>query len=195
MKTICFATNNQHKLDEVKKQLAGSEIHVVSLNEIGCIDELPETQDTLEGNSWQKADFVFKKFGTSCFADDTGLEVAALNGAPGVHSAYYGGEQRSSDANIQRLLDNLHNEQNRAAQFRTIITFIEPAGIHTFEGIVQGKILTEKKGSHGFGYDPVFQPEGYDRSFAEMSIDEKNNLSHRARAVAKFISFLLNRNM
>lgn len=195
MKTICFATNNQHKLDEVKKQLAGSEFHVVSLNEIGCFDELPETQDTLEGNSWQKADFVFKKFGTSCFADDTGLEVAALNGAPGVHSAYYGGEQRSSDANIQRLLDNLHNEQNRAAQFRTIITFIEPAGIHTFEGIVQGKILTEKKGSHGFGYDPVFQPEGYDRSFAEMSIDEKNNLSHRARAVAKFISFLLNRNM
>lgn len=195
MKKICFATNNQHKLDEVRKQLAGSEFDVVSLKEIGCFDELPETQDTLEGNSWQKADFVFKKFGTACFADDTGLEVESLNGAPGVHSAYYGGEQRSSDANIQRLLDNLHNKQNRAAQFRTIITFIDPTGIHTFEGIVRGVILTEKKGSQGFGYDRIFQPEGYNRSFAEMSMDEKNTLSHRGRAVAKFISFLLNRNM
>jgi len=195
MKTICFATNNQHKLDEVKKQLAGSEFHIVSLKEIGCFDELPETQDTLEGNSLQKADFVFRKFGTACFADDTGLEVTALNGAPGVHSAYYGGEQRSSDANIQLLLDNLHNMQNRAAQFRTIITFIEPAGIYTFEGVVRGQILKEKRGIHGFGYDPVFQPEGYDRSFAEMSMDEKSKLSHRARAVSKFISFLLNRNM
>jgi len=194
MKKICFATNNQHKLAEVRKQLAGSEFDVVSLKEIGCFDELPETQDTLEGNSWQKADFVFRKFGIACFADDTGLEVEALNGAPGVHSAYYGGEQRSSDANIQLLLDNLHNKQSRSAQFRTIITFIEPTGIHTFEGIVRGTILTEKKGSQGFGYDPVFQPEGYNRSFAEMSMDEKNVLSHRGRAVAKFVSFLLNRN-
>jgi len=195
MKKICFATNNQHKLDEVRKQLAGTEFHVVSLKEIGCFDQLPEPQDPLEGNSWQKADFVFRKFGTACFADDTGLEVEALNGAPGVHSAYYGGEQRSNDANIQLLLDNLHSKQNRAAQFRTVITFIEPSGIHSFEGIVRGTILTEKKGSRGFGYDPVFQPEGHDRSFAEMSMDEKNNLSHRGRAVAKFISFLLSRSL
>jgi XTP/dITP diphosphohydrolase len=195
MKKICFATNNQHKLDEVRKQLAGTEFHIVSLKEIGCLDELPETQDTLEGNSWQKADFVFRKFGTACFADDTGLEVEALNGAPGVHSAYYGGEQRSSDANIRLLLNNLHSQKNRAAQFRTVITFIEPAGIHTFEGIVRGTILTEKKGTEGFGYDPVFQPEGHNRSFAEMSMDEKNNLSHRGRAVAKFISFLLSRSL
>lgn len=192
MKKICFATNNQHKLEEVR-QLLQSKFEIVSLQEIGCFDELPETQNTLEGNSLQKADFVFKKFGVPCFADDTGLEVEALRGAPGVHSAHYAGSQRDGNANMDLLLKNLHGEDNRSAQFRTIISLLEFDGSHTFEGIVRGKILTAKKGSLGFGYDPVFQPEGYDRTFAEMSMDEKNKLSHRGRAIQKLITFLLGR--
>jgi XTP/dITP diphosphohydrolase len=187
---ICFATNNKHKLEEVK-HLLGNKFQILSLQEIGCLDELPETQDTLEGNSLQKADFVFNKYNVPCFADDTGLEVEALHGAPGVYSAHYAGEQRSSEDNIDLLLQNLKNQANRKAQFRTVITL---KGFNSkdyfFEGIVKGEITTERKGASGFGYDPVFVPEGFKTTFAEMSMGKKNKLSHRGIAVEKLVKFL-----
>jgi XTP/dITP diphosphohydrolase len=186
---ICFATNNQHKLEEVR-HLRGHKFQILSLQEIGCLDELPETQDTLEGNSLQKADFVFSKYRIPCFADDTGLEVEALHGAPGVYSARYAGLQRDSNDNIKLLLQNLKSATNRNAQFRTIITLKGFKQDYFFEGIVKGKITTEKKGISGFGYDPVFIPEGFDITFAEMNMTEKNKLSHRAIAVEKLIKFL-----
>jgi XTP/dITP diphosphohydrolase len=189
MKTICFATNNQHKLEEVK-HLLKNKFQIVSLQEIGCLEELPETQDTLEGNSLQKADFVFSKYNIPCFADDTGLEVESLGGAPGVYSARYAGEQRSSTDNIMLLLKNLQEKKNRKARFRTVITLKGIDDLHIFEGIVRGEIIREKKGTAGFGYDPVFQPEGYQLTFAEMSMDEKNKLSHRGLAIQKLIRFL-----
>jgi XTP/dITP diphosphohydrolase len=191
MTTICFATNNKHKLDEVK-QLLENTFQILSLQEIGCLEELPETQATLEGNSLQKADFVFSKYNIPCFADDTGLEVEALNGAPGVYSARYAGEHRSNEDNINLLLKNLQEVTNRKAQFRTVITLIGLNGNYTFEGIVKGEITTEQKGIEGFGYDPVFKPEGYAITFAEMSMSDKNKLSHRARAVQKLSEFLQN---
>ena len=189
MEKICFATNNKHKLEEVK-QILGKKFQILSLEEIGCLDELPETQDTLEGNSLQKADFVFTKYHVACFADDTGLEVEALQGAPGVYSARYAGEHKSSENNINLLIKNLDGERNRRAQFRTVITLIGLGQTQTFEGIVKGEITTERKGSKGFGYDPVFQPEGLTSSFAEMDMVEKNKLSHRAFAVQKLVLFL-----
>lgn len=188
---ICFATNNQHKLQEVSAALPPG-VKLASLSDIGCFEELPETQNTLEGNSLQKATFVYAKYGVPCFADDTGLEVAALNGAPGVFSARFAGPQRNSDDNIRLLLRKLESSIDRQAQFRTIITLVgyrpEPV---TFEGIIRGKITLEKKGQEGFGYDPVFQPDGCDKTFAEMSLAEKNGLSHRAIAVQKLTAFLL----
>ena len=186
---ICFATNNKHKLAEVKQAL-GKEFRLISLQEIGCFEELPETQDTLEGNSLQKADFVFKNYHTPCFADDTGLEVETLNGAPGVYSARYAGEHKSSEDNIRLLLKSLEGKVNRSAQFRTVITVVGIEGARTFTGEVKGVILKDKKGLEGFGYDAIFQPEGFDKSFAEMSLDQKNKLSHRAIAVQKLIAFL-----
>ena len=192
MKVICFATNNQHKLAEVRRLLR-SEFQIVSLQEIGCLDELPETQDTLEGNSLQKADFVFRKFGVSCFADDTGLEVEALQGEPGVHSAHYAGSSRSAEANMSLVLAKLTGEKNRRARFRTVITLLEPGGEKTFEGFVRGEILTGKRGAHGFGYDPIFQPEGSNYTFAEISLDEKNKLSHRGMAIQQLVTYLLQR--
>lgn len=187
---VCFATNNKHKLEEVKRML-GNKFRIVSLEEIGCLDELSETQDTLEGNSLQKADFVFNTYHIPCFADDTGLEVEALHGAPGVYSARYAGEQKNSSDNIDLLLKNLKDETNRKARFRTVIT-LKGFGDQNyfFEGIVNGAITKERKGNAGFGYDPVFIPEGFTTTFAQMTMDEKNKLSHRALAVEKLVKFL-----
>ncbi|HEY0654986.1 MAG TPA: non-canonical purine NTP diphosphatase [Chryseosolibacter sp.] len=186
---LCFATNNEHKLEEVAHAIK-NKITILSLTDIGCFEELPETRDTLEGNSLQKAEYVFEHYKLPCFADDTGLEVDALNNAPGVYSARYAGPQRSSDDNINLLLKNLAGQTNRKAQFRTIFTLIGLDKIYTFEGVIKGTISHERKGTGGFGYDPVFIPEGHQRSFAEMSIEEKNELSHRAIATQKLIAFL-----
>ena len=189
--TICFATNNLHKLEEVRHKVAPLSINISSLTDIGCAEELPETKDTIPGNSLQKAMHVLTHYKLPCFADDTGLEVDALNGAPGVYSARYAGAQRNSGDNIELLLANLAGQSNRGAQFRTVITLVgltsEPM---IFEGIVRGRIGTQLRGTSGFGYDPVFIPEGHSRTFAEVSLDEKNQLSHRAIAVAKLISYL-----
>ncbi|MBL7859147.1 MAG: non-canonical purine NTP diphosphatase [Cyclobacteriaceae bacterium] len=183
------ATNNLHKLKEIRPLLE-PDFQILSLQEIGCHEELPETQDTIEGNSLQKAMYVFENYHYACFADDTGLEVEALHGAPGVYSARYAGEQRNSKDNITLLLKNLEHHSNRSARFKTVISLVGPEGIQTFEGIVKGTILTEERGTLGFGYDPVFQPEGYSKTFAEMSLEEKNQLSHRAIAMQQLVKFL-----
>ena len=194
---IVFATNNQHKLDEIRNIL-GKDFEIVSLNEIGCHEDIPETGKTLEENAWQKANYIFNKYGLSCFADDTGLEVDALNGAPGVFSARYaGGEGHDSEANMQKLLRELAENNNRKARFRTVIALILKDKIRgtgderreTFEGIVEGHIAHEKSGAEGFGYDPIFVPDGYNQSFAELGIDIKNQISHRARAVKKLAEY------
>ena len=194
---IVFATNNQHKLDEIRNIL-GKDFEIVSLNEIGCHEDIPETGKTLEENAWQKANYIFYKYGLSCFADDTGLEVDALNGAPGVFSARYaGGEGHDSEANMQKLLRELAEKNNRKARFRTVIALIlkdKSRGTgderrETFEGIVEGHIAHEKSGAEGFGYDPIFVPDGYNQSFAELGIDIKNQISHRARAVKKLAEY------
>jgi len=189
---LCFATNNAHKLSEVR-HVAGSHNEILSLQEINCFEELPETRDTLEGNSLQKAEYVHTHYNIPCFADDTGLEVAALQGRPGVDSAHYAGPQRSSDDNIALLLKKLQGQTNRSAQFRTIITLIglTPEPIF-FEGIVKGTIIAKPQGASGFGYDPVFVPDGYTATFAEMTMDAKNQLSHRARAMKKLEDYLKN---
>ena len=185
---LCFATNNQHKLDEVAEQL-GNVFTINTLHDIGCTDELPETSGTITGNSRQKADYVWTHFGVSCFADDSGLEVAALNGEPGVDSAFYSGS-RDFTKNIKKLLDNLEGNTNRKAQFVTVFTLVLHGVEHQFEGVIEGQILQEPRGTRGFGYDPVFLPDGYDRTFAEMSIEEKNGISHRSRALAKMVAYL-----
>ena len=189
MKTLVFATNNLHKLEEVRDILGGS-FRIASLKEIGCTDDIPETADTLEGNALQKARYVKDKFGYDCFADDTGLEVEALGGAPGVFSARYAGLGHDSEANMRKLLKELEGKTNRQAQFRTVVALILEGREYTFEGIVRGTILTERRGTAGFGYDPVFVPEGYAETFAEMGSEEKNRISHRARAVQKLADFL-----
>ena len=189
MKTLVFATNNLHKLEEVRDILGGS-FRIASLKEIGCTDDIPETADTLEGNALQKARYVKDKFGYDCFADDTGLEVEALGGAPGVFSARYAGPGHDSEANMRKLLKELEGKMNRQAQFRTGVALILEGREYTFEGIVRGTILTERRGTAGFGYDPVFVPEGYAETFAEMGSEEKNRISHRARAVQKLADFL-----
>ena len=186
---ICFATNNEHKLEEIRAIL-GSKFKILSLEEIGCNEELPEERDTLEGNSLQKAEYVFQKYKVACFADDTGLEVEALRGAPGVYSARYAGDQRNSEHNIDLLLKNLEGKGNRKATFRTVITLIQPSVLHQFEGIVEGSILEDRKGKGGFGYDPVFLPKGFSKTLSEMSMEEKNQISHRARAMEKLVEFL-----
>jgi XTP/dITP diphosphohydrolase len=190
---FCFATNNNHKLSEAK-DIAGSDFEIVSLKEIDCFEELPETSPTLEGNSFQKADFVFRKYNIPCFADDTGLEVDALNGAPGVYSARYAGEHKSSSDNIDLLLKELRSETNRTARFRTVITLLglTPDPVY-FEGVVDGTIINERRGTFGFGYDPIFIPAGYSQTYAEMNLREKSSLSHRAIAVKKLGDYLKNR--
>ena len=189
--TICFATNNLHKLEEVRQKVASLPISISSLSDIGCAEELPETQDTIPGNSLQKAEYVRTRYGIPCFADDTGLEVELLKGAPGVYSARYAGPQRNSHDNIALLLKNLANSDQRTAQFRTVVTLVgwQPEPL-IFEGIVTGRIGTEMRGTSGFGYDPVFIPDGYDHTFAEMTLAEKNELSHRGIAVSKLVAFL-----
>ena len=189
-KKIVFATNNAHKLNEVRAIL-GENIEVQSLKDIDCYDDIPETADTLEGNALLKARYIYERFGVDCFADDTGLEVEALNGAPGVFSARYaGGEGHNSEANMQKLLKELEGVENRMAQFRTAIAVIVNGKEHLFEGIVKGNIIKVRKGTSGFGYDPVFVPEGYDKTFAELSAEQKNAISHRGRAVRKLAEFL-----
>ena len=189
MPRLIVATNNRHKVDEILA-LLGNEFELLTLADIGCHEELAEDQDTLEGNSFQKASYVFEKYNEDCFADDTGLEVDALNGEPGVYSARYAGAQRNSEDNINLLLKNLSGEQNRKARFRTVVTLIRKDGVHQFEGKVEGRILSERKGNGGFGYDPVFVPDGFTRTLAEMTMEEKNRISHRARAVQKLVEFL-----
>jgi XTP/dITP diphosphohydrolase len=191
MQVFVVASNNQHKIEEMNS-LLGSSFLLKSLADISCSEELPETQGTLEGNSLQKAKYVFDHYGVSCFADDTGLEVEALNGEPGVDSAHYAGEQRSADDNIELLLQKLDDKHNRKARFRTIITLVAPSGIKAFEGEARGEIIAERRGQKGFGYDPVFLPEGYSKTFAEMTLAEKNKISHRAMAITKLVEYLKN---
>ena len=191
MKKIVFATNNKHKLDEIRKIL-GENFEIVSLKDIGCDIDIPETGNTLEANALQKAEYVREHYAIDCFADDTGLEVDALNGQPGVHSARYAeGTDHDSNANMNKLLKELGNNNNRKARFRTVIALLLNGETHLFEGIVNGHIAYEKHGTEGFGYDPIFVPEGYEKSFAELGMDIKNHISHRARAVKKLAKFLL----
>jgi XTP/dITP diphosphohydrolase len=186
---LCFATNNVHKLEEIQAIL-GDSFELLSLNDINCKEELPETGNTLEANSLQKAKYLYDNYQVDCFADDTGLEVHALGGEPGVYSARYAGLQRSHADNVNLLLKNLVNKPDRSARFRTVITLIQNESITQFEGIVNGKIIEDLRGTEGFGYDPIFIPEGYDRTFAEMSLLEKGKISHRGRAFQKLVEFL-----
>ncbi len=192
-----MATNNEHKLREVR-EILGNGFEVKGLADIGCHEDIPETQDTLEGNALQKARYVKERFDLDCFADDTGLEMEALGGEPGVLTARYGalngyGESHDSDANIACLLDRLKGKANRKGRFRTVIALIEGNEEHLFEGIVEGQIVTELRGTDGFGYDPVFEPEESGLTFAEMGPDEKNRISHRGRATQKLAEYLLKR--
>lgn len=189
MKKLVFATNNAHKLSEVRAILA-PQYEVVSLAELNCFDDIPETADTLEGNALLKAQYIFDKFQLNCFADDTGLEVEALNGEPGVYSARYAGEDNNAQNNMQKLLLNLAGKSNRKAHFRTVIALIEDGEVYYFEGKIEGNIAHEASGNTGFGYDPIFVPEGYTQSFAELGSDEKNKISHRALAVQKLVLYL-----
>ena len=204
---IVFATNNKHKLDEIRSIL-GESIEVLSLKDIGCDADIPETGKTLDENAQQKAQYIYDNYHLDCFADDTGLEVDALNGAPGVYSARYANmedpsaESHDAEANMSRLLRELGENNNRKARFRTVIALIRkkdvcPCGctsikeIHKFEGIVEGEIIRDRRGGEGFGYDPIFQPDGYDKTFAELGMDIKNHISHRARATQKLCEFLI----
>lgn len=186
---LVFATNNKHKLQEVR-DIVGDRVEVLSLADINCYDDIPETADTLQGNALIKARHIYAKYGFDCFADDTGLEVEALGGAPGVYSARYAGEECDSEANMQKLLQNLTGETNRNAQFRTVIALIIRGEEKLFNGIVKGTIATEKKGDSGFGYDPIFIPEGHSESFAQMSSEMKNSMSHRFRATQQLGDYL-----
>ena len=188
---IVFATNNKNKLAEIREMLAGSGIEVLSLADIGCHDDIPETADTLEGNALQKARYIHEKYQMNCFADDTGLEVTALGGAPGVYSARYaGGKSHDSEANMAKLLAELEGKADRTARFRTVVALITDDGEKLFDGIVTGCITEERRGGEGFGYDPIFRPDGYDKTFAELGHEVKNKISHRARAVAKLVDHL-----
>ena len=185
---IIFATNNQNKLKEVQAQLP-DEIKLISLKDIGCYEDIPETQKTIEGNAIQKANYIKMKYNKDCFADDTGLEVMALNGAPGVHSARYAGPEKNSKKNIEKLLSSLEKTANRSAQFKTVIALHYKGELIQFEGICEGKITRTAKGSGGFGYDPIFKPSVKDKTFAELTLKEKNEIGHRGIAVAKLIAF------
>ncbi|MCU4163129.1 non-canonical purine NTP diphosphatase [Carboxylicivirga caseinilyticus] len=186
---LVFATNNVNKLKEIQASI-GSGIILKSLSDILCFDDIPETSDTLEGNARQKAEYIYSKYGVNCFADDTGLEIEALNGEPGVYSARFAGPQRNAEDNMEKVLELLSTETNRNARFRTVISLIIDGKEYQFDGIVEGIILNEKKGAEGFGYDPIFQPIEHNKSFAEMSLSEKNKISHRARAIQKLVEFL-----
>jgi XTP/dITP diphosphohydrolase len=190
---LIFATQNPNKAIEINAKL-GTAFSIVDLKKLNITEEIPETSDTLEGNALQKARYVYKKTKRNCFADDTGLEVEALNGEPGVLSARYAGLQKNANNNMDLLLKNLEGKTNRNAQFRTVIALIIDGQEHLFEGIAKGKIVEHKQGSEGFGYDPIFVPEGYTTTFAEMSLEQKNTLSHRAKAFDKMKAYLTNEN-
>lgn len=190
-KKLVFATNNKHKLEEVSLILR-DKIELLSLKDINCDVDIPETAPTLEGNALLKAQYISENYGLDCFADDTGLEVEALNMEPGVYSARYAGEDKSSEANMLKVLKNLENEDNRKARFRTVIALISNKKEYLFEGIINGEIIKEKHGNSGFGYDPIFVPEGYNETFAELGTEIKNVISHRALAVNKLCEFLKN---
>jgi XTP/dITP diphosphohydrolase len=189
MQELIFATNNAHKLKEIR-EIVGDQVRISSLADIGCTDEIPEDAGTLQGNASFKAWYVYNKYGRDCFADDTGLEIEALEGRPGVKSARYAGEDCNPENNIRKVLNELVEKTDRKARFRTVISLIRKGIEIQFEGTVEGFILHEKRGKEGFGYDPVFLPEGYDLSFAEMPLEEKNKISHRARAIRKLIDHL-----
>lgn len=186
---LVFATGNQNKVKEIQALLPDS-IQLLGLTDIGCAEEIPETQPTIEGNAAQKAFYVFEKYHHNCFADDTGLEIEALDGKPGVLSARYAGEAKDANANMDKILAELQNETNRFAHFKTVISLVVDGEEIQFEGVVEGTILKEKRGGKGFGYDPIFLPNGSDRSFAEMDVHEKNEISHRALAVKKLVAYL-----
>jgi XTP/dITP diphosphohydrolase len=189
MKKLVMATANPNKIKEIQKKI-GNIYQFLSLKEIGCEEDIPETSDTIEGNALQKARYIFDKYGFDCFSEDTGLEIDALGGAPGVITARYAGEQKDPNANMEKVLMELEGNQNRKARFKTVIALSVDNKEYLFEGIVYGHISEEKKGTDGFGYDPIFRPEGYDRTYAEMSLEEKNIMSHRALAVDKLKQFL-----
>lgn len=189
MKTLLFATNNGNKLREVQ-EITAEDYNIKGLREINFLGEIPETQDTIEGNALQKARFLYERIQTNCFADDTGLETEALNGAPGVHSARYAGKSKDDSANVKKLLKELEGKSNRKARFKTVIALIFKGKEYTFEGIINGHIAEEPKGDSGFGYDPVFIPENYNKTFAELDPEEKNRISHRGLAVQKLADFL-----
>ena len=190
MTEILFATNNTHKVEEVRSIL-GPDFRIIGLSDIKWTEELPETRDTLEGNAEQKARYVFEKSGKPCFADDSGLEVTSLRGAPGVRSARYAGRQGNSDDNIRLLLKNLEGMTDRSARFRTVIALVDSNGdTRLFEGVIEGTLLTEKRGEGGFGYDPIFVPKGHTLTFAEMSATLKNSISHRGEATKKLVNYL-----
>lgn len=190
MKKIVFATNNAHKLQEVSDILE-DKIQIMNLKDIHCEEEIPETSDTIEGNAYQKANYIYEHYHVDCFADDTGLEVEALNGAPGVYSARYAGPQHNSKDNIRKLLTDMQDIENRTAQFRTAIVLILDGKIHLFEGTIKGTIIRSERGSGGFGYDSVFVPDGFEKTFAELGEEIKNKISHRAIATKKLVKFLL----
>lgn len=192
MMKLVFATNNQHKLRELQ-QILGNSIQLLSLNDIGCADEIPENQETLEGNAAEKAFYIYNKFGFNCFADDTGLEIEALNGAPGVYSARYAGPEKRASDNMARVLREMEKINSRKARFRTVISLVIDEQEQQFEGIVDGEILREARGTAGFGYDPIFRPDGFSESFAEMDAEAKNKISHRGRAVEKLVDYLKNK--
>ncbi len=189
MKQIVFATNNKHKLEEVKSIFRDS-LNILSLNDINCHEDIPETGMTIEENALLKARYIKEKYGYDCFADDTGLEVKSLNNEPGVYSARYAGEEHDSEKNMQKVLKNLKDKSDRSACFRTCIALIIEEKEYLFEGKIQGNIIPQKKGESGFGYDPIFMPEGYTKTFAELGNDIKNQISHRALAIKKLINFL-----
>jgi XTP/dITP diphosphohydrolase len=189
MHQLIFATNNNHKLEEIRNTV-GKQFNILSLYDLGFVDDIPETAETLEGNASLKSNFIHQRFKKNCFADDTGLEVAALNGKPGVHSARYSGSGHDHQKNIEKLLSELQGEKNRLARFRTVISLIYDGKETIFDGIVTGRITEEKHGNKGFGYDPVFIPEGFTKSFAEMDLLEKNELSHRGKAIRKLLAYL-----
>ena len=189
LQKFVFATNNQHKLDEVR-EISEGRFEIVGLKDIGCYEDIPENQKTLEGNALQKAKYVAEKYNINCFADDTGLEVDSLNGAPGVYSARYAGENKNSEDNIDKLLIELSDSPYRSARFRTVVSLVLDGKEYFFEGIIEGDIITERKGQSGFGYDSVFKPEGLNETFAELPILVKNSISHRAIAIQKMLYFL-----
>jgi XTP/dITP diphosphohydrolase len=189
MLKLVFATNNKNKIKEIK-HLIGNSIELLSLEDIGCLEDIPETSDTIQGNAIQKAKYVYDNYGYNCFADDTGLEIDALNGEPGIYSARYAGEQRNPEDNMNKVLEKLNDATNRNAQFKTVIALIINGKISCFEGIVKGEMTRVRSGEEGFGYDPIFKPKGYDITYSEMNLELKNKISHRALATHQLIEHL-----